>query len=264
MIYNNNNNNIINNIQDPIGRRCNKSDTTLNSCDMASPSSRKAVPPECYSEDFHRMAAMLYTTVDRVVFIEVDDEYEHRYFSYTYHRRVAMQHMGIHSLLSIMPLQVAIHHRLVVKDIDVDKSTWPLFGTPNAIRKKRIFGQLEVLAVIARLHDQGVLAQFNVKDLKHRKKNANRINKFAFKLTRNEDNYDEHILSLNLESIRAIAALRTMWSDYNVSPEVLKKTATMGTTSVLYPEEEALFYVYDVESSDAYHDEITIACHRRH
>jgi len=46
-------------------------------------------------------------------------------------------------------LQSAIHHRLVVKDVDADKSTWTLFGTPTAIRKKRLFVQLKVVAVIA-------------------------------------------------------------------------------------------------------------------
>jgi len=173
--------------------------------------------------------------------------------------------------MSIVHLQSAIHHRLVVKDIDADKSTWPLFGTPTAIRKKRLFGQLEVVVVIVRLHDQGVLAHFNVKDLKHRKKNANRINKFAFEITCNEDNFDEHILPLNIESIRDIAALRNMWSDYSMSPAVLRKSPTMGMTSVLYREEEALFCAYAVASLDVYQDtngylrdSIHIACHYRH
>ena len=94
-----------------------------------------------------------------------------------------MQRMEIHSM-PIMHLQSAIHHQLVVKDIDADESTWPLFGTPTAIRKKRLFGQLEVVAAIARFHEQGVLAQFNVEDMEHRKKNVNRINKFAFGITR--------------------------------------------------------------------------------
>ena len=71
-------------------------------------------------------------------------EYEQRHFSYMYHGRVAVQRMEIHSL-SIVHLQSAMHCRLVVEDIDADKSTWPLFGTPTAIRKKRLFGQLEIV-----------------------------------------------------------------------------------------------------------------------
>ena len=62
-----------------------------------------------------------------------------------------------------------------------------------------------------------------------------------------------------------------MWSDYSMSPAVLRKSPTMGMTSVLYREEEALFCAYAVASLDVYQDtngylrdSIHIACHYRH
>ena len=99
------------------------------------------------------------------------------------------------------------------------------------------------------------LAQFNANDLRHRKKkrtNANRINKCASEITCTEDDYDKHILSLNIESIRTMAALWHLWLVYNMSPEVLRKTPTLDMTSFLYSEEEYLFYASVDDSSDVY------------
>ena len=248
---------------------------------MPLPSSWKAVPPDCYSEDYvhyesspkrmchgkaylqgyYCMPSLKSIVCLRVLLcirditalqiilqiitynievpignsiIEDDDECEQWQFSYTYHGRDAVPRM----------------------DIAADKSTWTLFGPPNAIRQKRLFGQLEEINALIRLYDKGVLTQFNLNDLKHRKqkrKNANRINKFASEITRTEDDYDEHILSLNLESIRAMTALRHMWSNYMMS-SVLRKSLTLSMASVLYPEEEYLFYAYADESSNVDQD----------
>ena len=248
---------------------------------MPLPSSWKAVPPDCYSEDYvhyesspkrmchgkaylqgyYCMPSLKSIVCLRVLLcirditalqiilqiitynievpignsiIEDDDECEQWQFSYTYHGRDAVPRM----------------------DIAADKSTWTLFGPPNAIRQKRPFGQLEEINALIRLYDKGVLTQFNMNDLKHRKqkrKNANRINKFASEITRTEDDYDEHILSLNLESIRAMTALRHMWSNYMMS-SVLRKSLTLSMASVLYPEEEYLFYAYADESSNVDQD----------
>ena len=81
-----------------------------------------------------------------------------------------------------------LYHRVYVKDVAPNESTSSLFGTVKATRKKirgayiteiageRVFDQHDAIAVLDRLHDQGVL-DFSIKFAPEKKLDAKALKK---------------------------------------------------------------------------------------